>query len=133
MSTVRSLVYSAITSDPALNALGINADTCWAAGSFDGPLEGPFMVLRWGPTARGIGPVNSADLSVFVHQIGSDYSVIDGIILRLRDVMDGLVATGPASNWVSGVTWLGDGGELSDASYGTLVRTSDFRVTANTL
>ena len=134
MSTVRSLVFSAITGSSALNTLGINSNTCWAAGSFDGPKDGPFMILRWGPVAKGIGPVNSSTLIMYVHDKGAaDYSRINAILLAVRTVLLGLSATGPAINWINDVAWLGDGGELNDPLYGTLVRSGEFRVTANTL
>lgn len=133
MSTVRDLVFSALTSDVALATLGIDADSCWAAGSFDGPADGPFLLIRWGNTNRGFGAVNSATVTVYVHDLGADYSRINTLLVRLRTVMTGLSATGDATNWIYDVSWLGDGSETSDPTYGTIMRTADFRVIANTL
>lgn len=133
MSDVRSLVFSALTGDSALNTLGINANTMWAAGSLDAPLDGPFAVLRWGPVTRGFGPVNSATLAVYVHEQGASYDTINAILKRMREVMLALCASGTAANWILDVEWLGDSGELDDQQYKTLMRTADFRVVANTL
>lgn len=133
MSDVRSLVFAALSGDATLNTLGINASTLWAAGSLDGPIDGPFAVLRWGPTTRGFGPVNSATVSVFVHNQGASYDTINDILLRMRAVMLSLCASGNAANWILDVEWLGDSGELDDQQYKTLMRNADFKVVANTL
>ena len=133
MSDARSLVFTALTTDSALNTLGIDANSVWSAGSLDGPLPGPFAVLRWGPVSKGFGPVNSATVSVYVHDSDSNYDTINAILSRMRAVMLSLCASGQAANWILEVEWLGDSGDLEDQQYKTLMRNADFRVVANTL
>lgn len=133
MSTVHSLVYAALSQDAALNALGIDADSCWAAGSFDGPQPTPFMVIRWGLVTRGIGPSNPATVTLFVYDDPGSYERTNAILLRARAVMLGLSATGTASNWITSVQWLGDSEEGNDDAYRTLMRNAEFSVVSNTL
>lgn len=133
MSSVRELVYAALTGDSALNALGIDEDSCWAAGSFDGPQPTPFMVVRWNATNRGIGPVNSAPVTLLVHDTPGSYDAIRAILRRSREVMLALAASGTAANWIAAVEWQGDSGDFSDEAYRTITASGDFNVVANTL
>lgn len=133
MSTVRDLVFYALTHDSTLNTLGINADHAWASGSVEGPQPAPFIVIRWGATTKGIGPINSAPVTVYVHDDIGDYGVINSILMRTREVMIALAAKGYAANWIIDVSWSGDSGDLSDPDYKTLMRYAEFNVVANTL
>lgn len=133
MSTVHALVFSALSSDTQLQTLGIDADSCWAAGSFEGPQPTPFMVMRWGNTVKGIGPSNSATLMVFVHDDPGSYERINAIIVRAREVIKALAASGDSGNWITAVEWLGDSGELNEEAYRTITRNAEFNVVANTL
>lgn len=133
MSTVRSLVYTALTTDATLQSLGITADSTYAAGSLDGPAPTPFMVIRWGGTTRGIGPINAAPVTLYVHDDHGDYGAIVGILQRARAVMTALSASGPSANWIIDVRWNGDSEDLSDDGYKTLMRNATFEVVANTL
>lgn len=133
MSTVRDLVFSGITGDSILNTLGVDANHVWAAGALEGPAPTPFLVLRWGATTKGFGPVNSAPLTINVHDDSGNYDLINAILLRIRTVMIGLSASGVAANWIIDSQWLGDGEESQDDQYKTLMRSCDFSLVANTL
>lgn len=133
MSTVRDLVFHALTSDTELTALGIDTNHAWASGSVEGPQPAPFIVIKWGNTSKGIGPINTAPVQIFVHDDIGDYGVINSILLRVRAVMTGLAAHGYAANWIIEVDWLGDSGDLADDTYKTLMRNAEFNVVANTL
>lgn len=133
MANVRDLVFSALTSDLQLNTLGINEDHVWAAGALDGPQPTPFMVIRWGNTNRGIGPVNSAECTLYVHDDPGDYGRINDILHRSRQVMLALAASGATANWIIDVQWQGDSGDLADDVYKTVMRNGSFNVVANTL
>lgn len=134
MSTVHDSVFTALSTDVELQALGVNGpDHVWAAGSFDGPQPTPFIVTRWGNTSRGIGPVNSRPLTVYVHDDHGSYDRINEIIKRVRTIMIGLAASGQSANWIIDVTWNGDSDDLADDTYKTLMRNAAFNVVANTL
>jgi len=133
MSTAHDLVFAAITGDATLNSLGITAESCWAAGSFDGPQPVPFMVMRWGVVTRGYGAANTTLLTVYVHDEPGSYDRIRAIQRRMRAVLLALEATGTPVNWIINVQWNGESGDLSDDSYRTITRNSDFTVVANTL
>jgi hypothetical protein len=133
MATVRDLVFAALTNDSQLNTLGINVDHTWAAGALDGPQPTPFMVIRWGNTNRGIGPVNSSECTLYVHDDPGDYGRISAILSRARAVMSALAASGVAANWIIDVQWQGDSGDLADDVYKTVMRNGSFNVVANTL
>jgi len=133
MATVRELVYSALTTDTALNTLGIDADHMYASGSLDGPQPAPFGVTRWGAVAKGIGPINRAPVTIYIHDDFGDYSTINAILVRIRQVMLALSASGQSANWIIDVVWDGDSGDLADDTYKTLMRYASFTVVANTL
>lgn len=125
--TVRETVYQALSTDTELQALGGAAGVeVWNIEAIDNPERGkPFVVTAWSTTPR---PVHSGarrrDLIVWAHDEGGDYSRIDAILERVRQILVGMIHQGG----ISQVDWEGASGDLYDDGFRTITRNSGFRV-----
>lgn len=125
---MRSLIFSAITGDPALNFLGIT-DVSSFAVDVDTPGVKPFLQLRWGGNAVGLRntQVSRRTLTIWVHDEPGDYSVkIDPIILRLRALLPTLEGQSNGAGHLVAVEWTGDSEDLADDGHRTITRNSSF-------
>ena len=127
---MREALFSLIASDLQLNMLGINADSLFA-GDVDTPQPRPYMVLRWGDTAPGVNVVNTRQLTVWVHDKPNDYTVIDGIVIRLRAVLLSVAGYKTSNGWISAIDWITDSGDLTDDVTDTIARTSSYAIVAS--
>jgi hypothetical protein len=124
--TVRETVFSILTTDEELQALGITEATVWSIEAADNPDRGkPFVVIAWSTVPR---PQHTAarrrDLVVWAHDEGGDYSRIDAILERVRQLLVGTVHQGG----ITQVDWEGASGDLYDDGFRTITRNSGFRV-----
>jgi len=126
--TVRDYVYNLIVADPELPLF--TDDTVFTSNDADTPQVRPFMVLRWGPVSLGMGVVNRRALSVWVHDDGYDYDVIDVALKRVVTLLTTprAVWTGTTGEWVSQVDWDGTSDDLRDDTQRTATRHADFTV-----
>ncbi len=146
--TVREHIYSLITTDAQLNALGITAASTFTQHTIDTPQVRPLCILRWSlvnpglrQTREGGGlnefPVNQRILQVWVHDdknVG-DYSRIDRSLLRLRTLLTSVegVYVGQAGTRLTAINWVGESEDLSDDMTGTITRNAQFRLTGSAI
>jgi hypothetical protein len=124
---MRTVIRSTIADDLGLRQLGVVPDAVYA-GDIDTPPERPFIQLRWGGTAPGVGAVGVRQLAVWVHDAPNDYTRIDGILRRVRFLMSSLVGVVHDSGWLTQVDWNTDSDDLSDDGHGTITRNSTYTV-----
>lgn len=125
---MRSLIFGTLTTDPVLNGLGITSANSFAV-DVDTPEGRPFLQLRWGANAIGLGKtrVTRRTLTIWVHDEPGDYSVkIDPIILRLRELLPALEGVSNGLGHVVSIEWTGDSEDLADDGHGTITRNASF-------
>lgn len=131
----RAAVFQALTTDPELNALGINAQTLWPNFAIDSPPRDVkmFAVLRWrnrNPKMLDRGPTY---LSVYFYQPrqnGSSYLNIDKAIERAKKVLTSMehVAGGDGRTVTSIRASGGEGPDQIDAGYDAITKDIAFEV-----
>lgn len=148
---IREIVYDALRTSAALQALGTAADgsTIWLADSVDTLPVKPAWVMRWSGTASSIAQSTVAsqivgenvagtwrgawieDLQLWAHDEGLDYARVDAMLEKSRDVLSALVGvrqTGGTGMYLNQMTWQGNSPNLRDFGYGTVARYSTWRV-----
>lgn len=138
MKHLRDLVFNAIQSDGIMNSLGIDVDSLYPTYARQDAIysvEGNrFMILRWGPTEIGIGPVKPVTLDAWMYNREPDYGPITDALSRVRAILAGLVGApvdAGHSGWVNGVQFQGGTADLFDDVYGAYVRSESHRITAS--
>lgn len=127
---MRSLVYTALSTDANLITLGLGPDSV-LSGDVDTPDSRPFINLRWGLRSPGLRGT-TADvqaLAIWVHDQPNDYAQITTIIRRIRDLLESIEdEVDPNGGRVTMATWTGDSGDLVDRGHGTIVRTTNYQI-----
>lgn len=130
----RAAVYTAIATDGTLRSLGLPASNVFASQSVDTPPDQPFITLRWGSTFKGVhqeAPSTEQILDVWVNDQPADYSRIDSMIQRIKWIMAALAGVKTEVGYITCIEWTGDGTDDVDDAYGTIVRTTSYRVIAS--
>lgn len=127
---MRDTIARALWTDSQLVALGITRESL-VSGDADTIEPRPYMVLRWGDTNPGVDVSRQRSLVVWVHDRPNDYTRIDSIVSRVRDVLTSIVATRTSTGWVTTIDWLTDSGDLSDDATRTIVRNSSYNIVAS--
>lgn len=127
---MRTIVRSAIISDPQLIALGVTPDAT-LSGDVDTPDARPFLNLKWGtrlPSVMRASP-RVVSLAIWVHHKPSDYEPIDKILTRLQVLLPSIEGvTLPDGSEVQVIDWLSDGPDLQDDGHRTIVKVGNYRV-----
>jgi hypothetical protein len=128
-----TLIRTLLGTDPGLNAEGITLNRIYITHDVDTPGAKPFIVLRWGNTDPGLGPINRRSLQVWVHDKKGDYSRINRCLKHVRDALIDLagIATPETSGWLSQVNWEGYSEDLSDDEANTFTRYASFVLTGS--
>lgn len=126
---MRALIYSTLVNDSVLNAAGINDASAFAV-DVDTPQTRPFLQIRWGRTEIGLRRtvVSRRTLVVWIHDQPGDYSVIDAILTRVKDLLLTLEGQSNGSGHVIAVEWTGDSEDLADDGHGTITRNTSFEL-----
>lgn len=123
--TIRETIYSAITTDPQLQALKIDSTSVWNIESVDNPARGkPFLVTAWADDRNVWGRPGRRDLLVWAHDEGGDYARIDAILERVRILLVAMIHQGG----VTLVEFTGGSPDLYDDGFRTITRNYGFRV-----
>jgi hypothetical protein len=116
-----------LTSDAQLQAMGVNPNSL-SAGDVDTPEPRPYIVLQWGETIPGVDVSRRRTLTVWVHDKPNDYTVIDQIIKRIRQIYEGLAGYKTTTGWITSVDWVTDSDDLTDDGPHTICRTTAYTV-----
>lgn len=133
--TLRSFVFSLLTTDTTLNSLGIDANSVFTTHGVDTPQVRPMLILRWGITENVLNhsPMGARSLQVWAHDEPGDYERIDQILRRVRTLLTTVSAenAGSPDEWVSEIRWERFSDDLSDEDAVTIARNSDFTITGS--
>lgn len=131
--SLRTYVFSLITSDLYLRSKGINENSVFTQHSVDTPQVRPMIVLRWGATVPGVGPIDQRTLQVWVHDKPGSYNTINDVLGRVRALLRPLVGVnvGGVDEWITSINWRGDSDDLRDDEAGTITRNAEFRITGS--
>lgn len=133
----RAAIYTALTTDPQLIALGIGPDEVFVNHALDTPpRDGKFVIIRWAEhNPRGAlgkhkrGPRNMVVWAHIPREESLDHADLDPILNRIREVLEGLTHVAGSDGYtVTMVTWTGDSADLTDIGYDTIVRNAGFEV-----
>lgn len=130
----RAAVFTALTTDPTLNLLGITESTVfpnWA--SKERPSStGPFLILRWQEDTLQVNLEGPRILEVWAHipmEISTDYGRIDEILYFVTQALIGLVHKPGADGFtVTSVDYQGKSPDFYDSAYNTINRNASFGV-----
>ena len=129
---LRQAIYARYLASSVLTGLGFTEPNIYPNFSPDAPQGKKFMVIRWGATARGIGPVNRVSLQCWVYNREPDYLPIANALLEIRRILlplAGLVMA-PGEAIVS-VDYEGDSDDLYDDGYRAYTRWTSHTITAS--
>jgi hypothetical protein len=126
---VRDHLARTIYTDAQLTADGVTRAGTFS-GDVDSPSMRPYLVLRWGETSPGVGRslVRRRTLLIYVHDKPNDYTRIDRIIRRIREVFESMAGERTDTGWITQIDWETDSGDLSDDTSRTIMRTSAFNI-----
>lgn len=124
---MRQLLYDALTADSILNSLGITDDSSFAV-DVDTPVNRPFLQLRWGRNDQALSKtqIGRRTLTVWVHDEPGDYTRIDLIVQRVRDILLPMAGQSNGFGHVIAVEWSGDSEDLTDDGHKTIARNTSF-------
>src|SRR6266511_702474 len=126
---MRQYIARALWSDAPLGTLGITKAGTYS-GDVDSPIQRPYIVLRWQEATPGVGrsETRQRGLIIYVHDVYNDYTRIDAIVRRIREVFEAIAGARTESGWVTQVDWVTDSGDLSDDTSKTIMRTTAYNV-----
>jgi hypothetical protein len=129
---MRALIRSAIIADSELIGLGVVPEGV-LAGNVDTPQPRPFLNLKWGIRNPGVSVVTRTTLVIWVHDQPNDYTRIEQICVRLRNLLTSLEAAQDTvvGGWVNVVDWVSDSDDLFDEGHGTITKQCTFIITGS--
>lgn len=123
----RAAVFSLLSADTQLQALGINTGTVYGSNAVDTPDAKPFVILHWGMRAREFGLVGDQNLTVWAHDEPADYARINEILERVKAILTSAVhVDGGDGTILTLATWNGDSDDFYDDGYETVSKNSGF-------
>lgn len=129
---LRQAVFGLYVATPELAALGLTEETIYPTFTADGPAGDLFLVLRWGTTTRGIGPVNRIRLACWVYNRQPDFGPISDALLIIRHRLPALAGVVMAEGHsVLSVDYEGDSDDLYDDGYRAHTRWTAHTITAS--
>jgi hypothetical protein len=132
---MRALIFQTLSTDPALNALGINANTIHTNHNADTPNDTPFIVIRYLATPQAEfkdSPVISKPIQFWVHDTPGDYFRINQILKRLRVILSTLETQGdPDGGYITDVLWQGNSDDFYDDEAKTINRYAQYQLTGS--
>lgn len=130
---MRAYIAQTLANDEGLRQMGFAKEAVYSAENVDTPSERPFIVIRWlvrDPVIRQ-APSQPNRFQVWCYDERGDYSRIDAMLDRVREVLTGIRAQQTSTGWITRVDWDGDGGDAYDDVYEALVRTSSYTAVAS--
>lgn len=124
---MRALIRTALVDDAVLAGFGLTTDTI-VSGNADSIQARPFINLRFGDDNPGLGPVTRRGLVVWVHDEPDDYTRVDAIHKRIREVLEGMHAEPTGDGYVVQIHWQTSSSDLADTDRGTILRTATYQI-----
>jgi hypothetical protein len=122
----RKWIFEELSGDPDLLKV-VDLDHIFGSGSIHGnPVGRPFIVIQMGIVGAQLpdDAAVSTECTLWCHDEPGDYSRLDTIICLARIILCGQVREEGGIEAI----WNGDSGDLADDGYGTIVKTSGYRL-----
>ena len=126
---MRTAAFEILSTDPELNAMGIDADRVWPNFSFDRPIprdDKPWIILRWGPTGVRFGGPGTRILNVWAYkarQASTDHADLDAPLARCLTLLCGATHYAASDGGrIAQVTFRGFSEDLADDGYDAIAR-----------
>lgn len=131
--SARAAVFDLLTGDPALNNLGITADTVWPAQAVDvPPRDGPFLILRWEEESVTFNMFGRAEvLTIWAHHSREslrDFAPLVAILNRVTEVLTSAMHVEGADGTLTTVDYNGMSPDLNDEGYKTITKNAAYKV-----
>jgi hypothetical protein len=123
---MRTLIRSALVADAVLGTHGLTVDTI-VSGDADSIKARPFINLKFGDDNPGLGPISRRNLVVWVHDEPDDYTRVDAILTRVRQVLEGVCGF-TETGYVTQIHWRTSSSDLADTDRGTILRTATYEI-----
>lgn len=122
-------VFHLLSTDSALNALGLTSDTILGSANQRSPEYRPFAVLSWGENTPFVGQMATRHLDVWVYDEPGSYVKINSAIKRVREILcDENVHVDSNGQHFSTAQWRGDSPDLYDDIFKCVTRYASFDV-----
>ena len=130
--TLRQAIFGLLVASPTLAGLGLNGNTISSNFSPDAPAGDRFLILRWGTTTRGIGPVNRVRLQAWMYNRQPDFGPISDALLEIRLRLPTLAGARMSSTEaILAIDYEGDSDDLYDDGYRAHTRWCSHTITAS--
>ena len=130
--TLRQAVFGLLVASPVLAALGLSEARISPNFSPDAPEGDRFLILRWGTTTRGIGPVNRVRLQAWMYNRQPDFGPISDALLEIRLRLPTLAGARMSSTEaILAIDYEGDSDDLYDDGYRAHTRWCSHTITAS--
>lgn len=120
---MRAYIAGLLVADATLAAQGV-VQAGVISGDVDTPADRPFVQLRWGQATPGLSTVDNRVLVIWVHDTPGDYTRIDTIVRRIKEIFRGVSAQPHETGWITEIQWVTDSDDLTDDGHGTITRTT---------
>lgn len=116
-----------------LRARGLPADAVYSAENVDTPPQAgvaPFIVMRLTDNSvqfRG-APSQPQNVDIWCYDRKGDFRRIDGMLRRIRDLLESLQGVATPVGWITQIDWLRNGPDGYDDVWESIVRTASYRV-----
>lgn len=134
----RAFIYGLLQADAnsnsagSLKTLGVKPEAIAAAEAADDMTLFPFITIRWGNVARGVGASHRRYVDVWAHDRNRDYDRIDDILTRVAKLFSAIEARATEKGSITQIDWQGESPDLRDDGYDTVTRNSTFLVIEST-
>lgn len=123
----RAALFKLLSEDNTLQSLGV--ENVYPTNAVDTPPEDCFLVIRWEPSTMAFKNVGSDRVSIWAHDRSRDYGRIDEVLQHLKELLPATIhLPGEDGQTLTTSEWLGEGPDLFDAGYQTVVRFVEFTV-----
>lgn len=133
--SARAAVYTLLSTDGQLQALGVPYGNIWPAQSLDtAPRNGRFLILRWEELTLAPGRGSKSEvLTVWAHcprEMSTDFVPLVEILNRVTELLTSAVHMPGADGTLTCVDYNGMSPDLNDEGYKTITKNAAYTVVA---
>lgn len=125
----RKAIYSMLTTDERLQALGMSQETTYGSATLQSPSESLFTVLKYGDDTAFLGMLSTQSLEVWVYDEPGSYVRINKVIDIVKQILtENVDVVDDDGGRFSQARWMSTSRELYDDIYKRITRFATFNV-----
>lgn len=126
----RKAIYSMLTTDARLHAIGMTSATTYGSATMQSPSEQLFTVLKYGDDTAFLGMLSTQSLEVWVYDMPGSYSRINNVIDIVKQILtvENVDVVDEDGGRFSQARWMSTSRELYDDIYKRVTRFATFNV-----